>query len=111
MRKVDEEFEKEKQAQFEEEIEIEEQFVLERIFINDEVTVQVTPWSQSSSVLTFSINGPGLSRDTRQLSVEETQTEFMYQNRPQIGKVHDWSNEVKSNWVNVSVNCNISAEI
>ena len=40
---VDEEFEKEKQAQFEEEIEIEEQFVLESIFINDKVTVQVTP--------------------------------------------------------------------
>ena len=39
---VDEEFEKEKQAQFEEEIEIEEQFILESIFMNDEVTVQVT---------------------------------------------------------------------
>ena len=35
---VDEEFEKEKQAQFEEEMEIEEQFVLESTFINEEET-------------------------------------------------------------------------
>ena len=35
----------------------------------------------------------------------------MYQNRPQIGKLHYSTNEVKSTCVNVSVNHNISVEI
>ena len=35
----------------------------------------------------------------------------MYQNRPQIRKLYCSTNEVKSTCVNVSVNCNISAEI
>ena len=67
--KVDEEFEKEKQAKVEEEMEIEEQFVLESTFINEKETEQV---SQSSSFLTSSINRSRLARDTRQLIVKET---------------------------------------
>ena len=35
----------------------------------------------------------------------------MYQNRSQINKVGDCTNELKFTWVNVSVNCNSSAEI
>ena len=35
----------------------------------------------------------------------------MFQNRPQIRKMHDCTNEVKSTCINVSVNCNISAEM
>ena len=35
----------------------------------------------------------------------------MYQNRPQIGKLHYSTSEVKSTCVNVSVNHNISVEI
>ena len=64
---VDEEFEKEKQAQFYEEMEIEEQFVLESTFINKEETEQVTLRSHSSSFITSSKSRSGLSQDTRQL--------------------------------------------
>ena len=72
---------------------------------------QMAPRSQSLSFLTFSINRSGFSQDTRQLSVAETQKEFMHQNRPQIRRVCDCTNEVKSTCVNVSVNFNISHEM
>ena len=91
-------------------MEIAEQFVLESTFINEEETEQVTPRSQSSNFLISSINCSGLSQDTRKLSVKEIQREFMFQNRSQIRKVRDCTNEVKSTCVNVSVNCNISTE-
>ena len=35
----------------------------------------------------------------------------MYQNKPQIRKVSNCTNKVKSTCINVSVNCNVSAEI
>ena len=50
---IDEDFEKEKQAQFEGGMEREEQFVLESSFINEEKTEQVTPRPQRLSVLTY----------------------------------------------------------
>ena len=51
---IDEDFEKEKQAQFEwGGTEREEQFVLENSFINEEKTEQVTPRPQRLSVLTY----------------------------------------------------------
>ena len=50
---IDEDFEKEKQAQFEVGMEREEQFVLESSFIYEEKTEQVTPRPQRLSVLTY----------------------------------------------------------
>ena len=91
-------------------MEIEEQFVFESSFINEQKTEQVTPRSHSSSFLTSSINRPGFSQDTRQLTVKEIHAEFVQQNRPQIWKVHVPTNEVKSACVSVSVNCNMSAK-
>ena len=67
--------------------------------------------SQSSSFLTSSVNRSGFSEDNRQLSVKETQTEFIQQSRPQMRRVCDCTNEVKSTCVNVSVNFNISDEM
>ena len=65
----------------------------------------------NSVILNSSLNRSELSRNTKEYSDENSQTETVYQERHNIRKIRDCTNAVKTTCVNLSVKCNMSAEI
>ena len=68
---------------------------------------------QTSSVVLMngSLNHSGLSCDTTQYTEQFTRTETDKQHQPKIWKICNCTDTIKSTCVNVSVNCNLSAEM
>ena len=109
---IDEEFEEEKQELLEKEKENEEQRSQEISFIvEDDVESEVLDDSMNSVILNSSLNRSGLSRNAKEYSGRNVQTETVYQERPKIRKIRHCTNAVKTTCVNLSVKCNMSAEM
>ena len=109
---IDVEFEEEKQELLEKEKEKEEQLSQEISFImEDDVESEVLDDLMNSVILSSSLNHPGLSRNTKEYSDKNVQTETVYQERPKECKIRDCKNAVKTTYMNLSVKCNMSAEI
>ena len=111
-KEIDEEFEEEKQELLEKEEEKEEQLSQEILFImEDDVESEVLDDSMNSVILNSSLNCSGLSHNTKKYSEKNVQTETVYQEQPKIHKICDCTNAVKTTCANLSVKCNMSAEM
>ena len=111
-KEIDEEFEEEKHQLPEKEKEKQEHLSLETLFImEDDVESEVLDDSMNSVILNSSLNRSGLSRNTKEYSHKNVQTEAVYQERPKIRKICDCTNAVKTTRVNLSVKCNMSPEM
>ena len=85
---IDEEFEEEKQELLEKEKENEEQLSQEISFImEDDVESEVLDDSMNSVILNSSLNRSGLSRNAKEYSGRNVQTETVYQERPKIRNI------------------------
>ena len=90
----------------------EEQLSQEVSFIMEgDVESEVLDDSMNSVILNSSLNRSGLSRNTKEYSHKNVQTEAVYQERPKIRKICDCTNAVKTTRVNLSVKCNMSPEM
>ena len=76
-----------------------------------DVESEVLHDSMNSVILNSSLNRSGLSRNTKEYSHKNVQTEAVYQERPKIRKICDCTNAVKTTRVNLSVKCNMSPEM
>ena len=111
---IDDEFEQEREKMIEIQRKKEEEAEEEYSFIMaDEDGEEGTPSCLNSSEihLNTSLNRSGLARDTKQYAVKEVQTEYLVQEQPKIRKIRDCTDGVKSTCVELSVKCNISAEM
>ena len=109
---IDEEFKEEKQELLEKKKEKEEQLSQGVSFIMEgDVESEVLDDSMNSVILNSSLNRSGLSRNTKEYSHKNVQTEAVYQERPKIRKICDCTNAVKTTRVNLSVKCNMSPEM
>ena len=109
---IDDGFEEEKQELLEKEKEREEQLSQEISFIMEEdANNEALDDSMNSVILNSSLNRSGISRNTKEHSDKSVQTETVYEERPKIRKIRDCTNAVKTACVNLSVKCNISAEM
>ena len=79
--------------------------------MEDDVESEVLDDLMNSIILNSSLNHPGLSRNTKEYSDKNVQTETVYQERPKDCKIRDCKNAVKTTYMNLSVKCNMSAEI
>ena len=79
--------------------------------MDDDVESEVLDDSMNSTILNSSLNRSGLSRNTKEYSDKNVQTETVHQERPKIRKICDCTNAVKTTCVNLSVKCNMSAEM
>ena len=109
---IDEEFKEEKQELLEKKKEKEEQLSQGISFIMEgDVESEVLDDSMNRVILNSSLNCSRLSRNTKEYSHKNVQTEAVYQERPKIRKICDCTNAVKTTRVNLSVKCNMSAEM
>ena len=65
----------------------------------------------NSIVLNSSLNHSGLSCNTKEYSDKNVQIETIYLQRPEIRKIRDCTNAVKTTCLNLSVKCNMFAEM
>ena len=108
---IDEEFEEEKQELLEKEREKEEQLSQEISFImEDDVESEVLDDS-IKCFLNSNLNRSGVSGNTKEYSDKNVQTEKVYQERTKICKIRDCTNAAKTTCVNLSVKCDMSAEM
>ena len=109
---IDEECKEEKQELLEKKKVKEEQLSQGISFIMEgDVESEVLDDSMNRVILNSSLNCSGLSRNTKEYSHKNVQTEAVYQERPKIRKICDCTNAVKTTRVNLSVKCNMSAEM
>ena len=79
--------------------------------MEDDAESKVLDDSMNSVILNSSLNHSGLSGNTKEYSDKNAQTETIYLDRPEIRKIRDCTNVVKTTRVNLSVKCYMSAEM
>ena len=79
--------------------------------MEDDVESEVLDDSMNIVILNSSLNYSGLSHNTKEYSGKKVQTETVYQEQSKIRKICDCTNTVKTTCVNLSVKCNMLAEI